>query len=182
MKPSPLCFVVLSFLSVHLRCRASDLSATTLRLFHVNSPCSPLRTSSSSRISWEESILQMQSKDKARLQYLSNLGVIKKSPIASGKQIIQTPNYIVKVQIGMPSQTMLMAIDTSSDAAWVPCQGCIGCSSNVVFNSAKSTTFKTVSCQAAQCKQVVTKNYDLQYIYPLSIYICSHENTKFNIN
>ncbi len=97
----------------------------------------------------------MQSKDNARLQFLSSL-VARKSvvPIASGRQIIQSPTYIVRANIGTPAQTMLMAMDTSSDAAWIPCSGCVGCSSSTVFNSAASTTFKPVGCQAAQCKQV----------------------------
>ncbi|KAG5227715.1 hypothetical protein OIU78_009284 [Salix suchowensis] len=46
-----------------------------------------------------------------------------------------------------------MALDTSNDAAWIPCNGCAGCSSTV-FNSAASTTFKTLGCGAPQCKQV----------------------------
>ncbi|XVF82327.1 hypothetical protein PTKIN_Ptkin16aG0037600 [Pterospermum kingtungense] len=105
-------------------------------------------------LSWEEDVLQMLAKDQARLQYLSSL-VAKKSvvPIASGRQIVQSPTYIVKAKIGTPPQTMLMAMDTSNDAAWIPCKGCLGCSSSA-FNNAKSTTFKTLGCQAAQCKQV----------------------------
>lgn len=134
------------------KCDTQDHSST-LQVFHVFSPCSPFKPSKP--ISWEESVLQMQAKDQARLQFLSSLAVPKKSvvPIASGRQIIQSPTYIVRAKIGTPAQTMLMAMDTSNDAAWVPCTGCVGCSSTV-FNSAKSTTFKTLGCQAAQCKQV----------------------------
>ncbi|KAF2322524.1 hypothetical protein GH714_017452 [Hevea brasiliensis] len=97
----------------------------------------------------------MQAKDQARLQYLSSL-VARKSvvPVASGRQITQSPTYIVSAKIGTPAQTMLLAMDTSNDVAWLPCSGCVGCSS-AVFNSAKSTTFKTLGCQAAQCKQSV---------------------------
>lgn len=96
----------------------------------------------------------MQADDKSRLVYLSSL-VAGRSfvPIASGRQIIQSPTYIVRAKIGTPAQTMLMAVDTSNDAAWVPCAGCVGCSSTT-FNSNKSTTFKPVGCGAAECKQV----------------------------
>uniref|UniRef100_A0A5B6Z052 Peptidase A1 domain-containing protein n=1 Tax=Davidia involucrata TaxID=16924 RepID=A0A5B6Z052_DAVIN len=125
---------------------------STLRVFHVYSPCSPFRPSEP--ISWEESVLQMQAKDQARLQYFSSLVAVKSVvPIASGRQIIQSPTYIVKANIGTPPQTMLMALDTSNDAAWLPCTGCVGCSSTV-FAPAQSTTFKTLGCQADQCKQV----------------------------
>ncbi|KAH7548583.1 hypothetical protein ACOSQ2_032209 [Xanthoceras sorbifolium] len=133
------------------KCSAQD-QGSTLQVFHVFSPCSPFRPSKP--LSWEESVLQMLAKDQARLQYLSSL-VARKSvvPIASGRQIIQSPTYIVRANIGTPPQTMLMAMDTSNDAAWLPCTGCVGCSSTV-FAPAKSTTFKPLPCQAAQCNQV----------------------------
>ncbi|KAE8709210.1 thioredoxin-like protein CITRX [Hibiscus syriacus] len=100
-------------------------------------------------------MLSTLAKDQARLQYLSTLVVAKKSvvPVASGRQMVQSPTYIVRAIIGTPPQTMLMAMDTSNDAAWIPCNGCLGCSSKV-FNAAKSTTFKTLGCHAPQCKQV----------------------------
>ncbi|KAF3434272.1 hypothetical protein FNV43_RR25375 [Rhamnella rubrinervis] len=63
--------------------------------------------------------------------------VAKKSvvPIASGRQIIQSPTYIVRAKIGTPAQALLLAMDTSNDAAWIPCAGCIGCSSAVYITS-----------------------------------------------
>ncbi|KAJ9179553.1 hypothetical protein P3X46_011328 [Hevea brasiliensis] len=133
------------------KCSTQD-QGSTLQVFHVYSPCSPFRPSKP--LSWEESVLQMQARDQARLQYLSSL-VARKSvvPIASGRQLIQSPTYIVRAKIGTPAQTLLVAMDTSNDAAWVPCSGCVGCSSTA-FDSAKSTTFKTLGCQAAECKQV----------------------------
>ncbi|XP_052182931.1 aspartyl protease AED3-like [Diospyros lotus] len=134
-------------------CDAPD-SGSDLRVLHVSSPCSPFRQPSTKHLSWEESVLQMQSEDQARLQYLASL-VAGKSvvPLASGRQILQTPTYLVRVKIGTPPQTLLMAMDTSNDAAWLPCTGCVGCSSSV-FAPAKSTTFRPVPCHAPQCKQV----------------------------
>lgn len=134
------------------KCNIPD-RGSTLQVFHVFSTCSPFRPSKP--VSWEENVLQMQAKDQARLQFLSSL-VAGKSvvPIASGRQIIQSPTYIVRAKIGTPAQTMLMAMDTSNDAAWIPCTGCVGCGSTV-FNSATSSSFKPVGCQAAQCKQVM---------------------------
>lgn len=98
----------------------------------------------------------MQAQDQARLnQLLSSKVVARKSvaPIASGRQIVQSPTYIVRANVGTPPQTLLMAVDTSNDAAWIPCNGCVGCSS-VVFNSGSSSTFNPLGCDAAQCKQV----------------------------
>lgn len=135
------------------KCSATNDHGSNLQVFHVYSPCSPFRPSQP--LSWEEDVLQSLAKDQARLQFLASLAGAKKSivPIASGRQIIQSPTYIVRANIGTPPQTMLMAVDTSSDTAWVPCNGCVGCSSSV-FNSLKSTTFKSLNCGEAQCKQV----------------------------
>ncbi|XP_040991778.1 aspartyl protease AED3-like [Juglans microcarpa x Juglans regia] len=134
------------------KCETAD-HGSTLQIFHVYSPCSPFKPSKP--LSWDESVLQMQVKDQARLQYLSSL-VARKSvvPIASGRQIIQSPTYIVRAKIGTPAQTFLLAMDTSNDAAWIPCSGCVGCLSSTLFASDKSTTFKTLGCEVAQCKQV----------------------------
>ncbi|KAI5682075.1 hypothetical protein M9H77_03303 [Catharanthus roseus] len=156
LSPLPI-FLYLSMALIHLgqglntKCNTPD-SGLTLQVYHVYSQCSPFKPSTS--LSWEESVLQMQSKDQARLLFLSSL-VAGRSivPIASGRQIFQSPTYIVRVKVGTPAQTLLMALDTSNDAAWVPCSGCVGCSSTV-FASSKSTTFKNVGCGAAQCQQV----------------------------
>ncbi|GKU91358.1 hypothetical protein SLEP1_g5244 [Rubroshorea leprosula] len=146
-----LCFSLSQGLNQNPKCETQD-HGSTLRVFHIYSPCSPFRPSKP--LSWEESVLQMQAKDQARLLYFSNL-VAKNSvvPIASGRQTIQSPTYIVKANIGTPPQTLLMAMDTSNDASWIPCTGCLGCSSSV-FNTNKSTTFKPLGCQAPQCKLV----------------------------
>ncbi|CAK9165583.1 unnamed protein product [Ilex paraguariensis] len=135
------------------KCNTHD-QGSTLEVLHVYSPCSPFRPATP--LSWEESVLQMQSKDQARVQYLASL-VAGKSivPIASGRQIIQSPTYVVRAKIGTPAQIMLMAVDTSNDAAWVPCSGCVGCSSTT-FDPVKSSTFKTLGCDAVQCKQSPT--------------------------
>lgn len=166
MKPQLVFFLAFLFLfslseGLNPICDTQDHSST-LQVFHVFSPCSPFKPSKP--LSWEESVLEMLAKDQARLQFLSSLAVARKSvvPIASGRQITQSPTYIVRAKIGTPAQTLLMAMDTSNDAAWVPCTGCVGCSSTV-FNSAQSTTFKNLGCQAAQCKQVINF-YFLWYI------------------
>ncbi|XP_039042037.1 aspartyl protease AED3-like [Hibiscus syriacus] len=143
---------------LNTKCETRD-RGSDLQVFHIYSPCSPFRPSKPQ--SWEEDVLQMQAKDQVRLQYLTSL-VAKKSvvPIASGRQqIVQSPTYIVRASIGTPSQTLLMAMDTSNDAAWIPCTGCTGCSSTV-FENAKSITFHTLGCQAPQCKQVPNPSCD----------------------
>ncbi|KAI3448785.1 hypothetical protein Pfo_005450 [Paulownia fortunei] len=134
-------------------CNVPD-QGSTLQVISVNSPCSPFRPKT--QLSWVDSVLRMQSNDKARLQYLSSLLVAGRRtivPIASGRAVTQNPTYIVRANIGTPAQTLLMAVDTSNDAAWVPCTGCVGCSATT-FDPSKSTTFKPVACGAPQCNQV----------------------------
>nr|QCF41182.1 aspartyl protease AED3-like protein [Lens culinaris] len=134
------------------KCDIED-HGSTLKVYHVFSQCSPFKPSKP--MSWEESVLQLQAKDQTRMQYLSSL-VAGRSviPIASGRQIIQSPTYIVKAKIGTPPQTLLLALDTSNDAAWIPCTACVGCSTSKPFDPAKSTSFKNVGCGSTQCKQV----------------------------
>ncbi|QHO32038.1 uncharacterized protein DS421_8g246580 [Arachis hypogaea] len=127
---------------------------STLKVFHIFSPCSPFKPQTP--ISWEQTILQLQAKDQKRMEYLSSLVATRSVvPIASGRQITQSPTYIVRAKIGTPKQTLLMAMDTSNDVAWVPCSGCLGCSSSTAFAPSKSTTFRGVRCGASQCKQVM---------------------------
>ncbi|GFP93425.1 protein aspartic protease in guard cell 1 [Phtheirospermum japonicum] len=146
---------ILLFSSAHgLNTPSCDVAdqGSTLRVIHVNSPCSPFRPKTP--LSWQDTVLQMQSNDKARLQYLSSL-VAGRSivPVASGRSLTQNPTYIVRAKIGTPAQTLLVAVDTSNDAAWFPCAGCDGCSS-ATFNSNKSSTYKPLTCGAPQCSQV----------------------------
>ncbi|KAH6759825.1 Eukaryotic aspartyl protease family protein [Perilla frutescens var. frutescens] len=125
---------------------------STLKIFHVNSRCSPFRPKAA--LSWADTVLQMQASDKTRLQFLSSL-VAGRSvvPIASGRAVTQNPTYIVTVKIGTPAQRLLVALDTSNDAAWFPCAGCDGCA-GATYNPASSATYKPLPCAAAQCKQV----------------------------
>ncbi|KAL6562894.1 hypothetical protein OROHE_005481 [Orobanche hederae] len=136
-------------------CNVPDQDST-LQVFHVSSLCSPIRPKT--QLSWQDTVLQMQSDDIARIQYLSSL-VAGRSivPIASGRALTQNPTYIVRAKIGTPAQTLLVAIDTSNDAAWFPCAGCDGCSS-ATFNSTKSSTFRSLTCRAPQCNQVTNSN------------------------
>lgn len=138
---------------INPKCKAQE-KGSTLQVIHVYSSCSPFRPAKSS-VSWEDTVLQMQNKDEARLLYLDSL-VAKKSvvPIASARQLTQSPTYIVRANIGTPPQTLLLAMDTSNDAAWVPCSGCVGCPSSAFFDQSKSTTFQDVACGAPQCSQV----------------------------
>ncbi|XP_054813089.1 aspartyl protease AED3-like [Prosopis cineraria] len=145
-------------LALNPECETQD-HGSTLQVFHIFSPCSPFKPSKP--LSWEQTVMQQQAEDQARVQYLSSL-VARKSvvPIASGRQIIQSPTYILRAKIGSPPQTLLVAMDTSNDAAWIPCSGCVGCPSSTFFDPSKSSSFKSVTCADSQCKQVPNPTCD----------------------
>ncbi|KAL9239931.1 hypothetical protein vseg_014202 [Gypsophila vaccaria] len=128
---------------------------STLQIIHITSPCSPMRPKT--RMTWEESVVQMQAQDKARLNYLSNLVTAPRksvAPVAWGRQLMQAPTYLVRVKIGSPPQSFYMALDTSSDAAWLPCNGCLGCPSSSHFAPHRSKSFSPLGCSTSQCQQV----------------------------
>lgn len=78
-------------------------------------------------------------------------------PIAAGRQILRTPSYVARARLGTPPQTLLVAIDPSNDAAWVPCSACLGCApgaSSPSFDPTQSSTYRPVRCGAPQCAQV----------------------------
>ncbi|XP_022945370.1 aspartyl protease AED3-like [Cucurbita moschata] len=144
MNTKPSTFLLSLLLLLRLLAAASGGS---LRVFHISIHSKPL--------SWADGVLQMQAKDEARLQLLSSL-VARRSdaPIASGRQVIQSPSYVVRANIGTPAQTLLLALDTSNDATWIPCSGCVGCPGTSVFSSDQSSSFRPLPCQSPQCSQV----------------------------
>ena len=135
----------------HPKCTLPEDKGSTLQVIHAYSPCSPFKLEAS----WEETVAQMLAQDRTRLLYLSSL-VARKSvaPVAWGRQVIQSPSYIVRVRVGTPAQSFLMALDTSNDAAWLPCNGCLGCPGSTLFASERSSSFKGVGCGTPQCNQV----------------------------
>lgn len=126
----------------------SDLS-----IIPIYSKCSPFDPPSPSS-TWVNTVLNMASKDPQRLTYLSSLVSQKTSsvPIAPG-QVINVGNYVARVKVGTPGQLMFMVLDTSNDAAWLPCSECMGCSTTV-FSPNASTTYGSLDCAASECTQV----------------------------
>ncbi|KAK8552144.1 hypothetical protein V6N13_120563 [Hibiscus sabdariffa] len=126
----------------------SDLSV--IPIYGKCSPFNPPKPES-----WVSTIINMASKDPARVQYLSSLVAQKSTavPIASGQQVLTIGNYVVKVKLGTPGQTMFMVLDTSNDVAWAPCSGCTGCSTTT-FSPNASSSYDSLDCSLPQCTQV----------------------------
>ncbi|KAF8023338.1 hypothetical protein BT93_F0749 [Corymbia citriodora subsp. variegata] len=126
----------------------SDLS-----VIHIYGKCSPFDPPKPE--SWVNTVLDMASKDPERVEYLSTLVAQKtaSAPIAPGQQTLNIGNYVVRVKIGTPGQLMYMVLDTSNDAAWVPCSGCVGCSATT-FSPNTSSSYGSMDCSVPQCNQV----------------------------
>lgn len=125
-----------------------------LAIVHLYGKCSPFDPPKPEP-NWANTVLDMASKDPARVTYLSSLAAQKvvSAPIAPGQQVIGVGNYVVRVKLGTPGQTMYMVLDTSNDAAWAPCAGCTGCTSTA-FSPNSSTTYGSLDCSMPQCAQV----------------------------
>ncbi|GFS44022.1 eukaryotic aspartyl protease family protein [Actinidia rufa] len=138
-------------------CASSESKPDTsdLSVLHVYGKCSPFTPPQASS-SWANTIINMASKDPERLTYLSSLVATPKPisvPIGSGQQILNIGNYVVRAKIGTPGQLMFMVLDTSNDAAWVPCSECTGCSSTT-FAPNISSTYGPLDCSMPECTQV----------------------------
>ncbi|RLM60936.1 protein ASPARTIC PROTEASE IN GUARD CELL 2-like [Panicum miliaceum] len=111
---------------------------------------------------WAASLAAQSAADAARVATLAaGSGKTKKGgrrsfvPIAPGRQILSIPNYVARARLGTPAQTLLVAIDPSNDAAWVPCGGCTGCAASAPsFAPTQSSTFRPVRCGSPECAQV----------------------------
>ncbi|CAN6226407.1 unnamed protein product [Urochloa humidicola] len=127
----------------------------TLQVSHAFGPCSLLGSGAASP-SWSGFLADQTARDASRLLYLDSLAVRGRAyaPIASGRQLLQTPTYVVRARLGTPPQPLLLAVDTSNDAAWIPCAGCSGCpTTSTPYNPAASASYRPVPCGSPLCAQ-----------------------------
>ncbi|KAJ6818696.1 putative protein ASPARTIC PROTEASE IN GUARD CELL 2 [Iris pallida] len=143
----------------HPHCDAMSDAGSTLRVFHAYGPCSPLPNQpfDPSTTSFQDFLLDVAESDRTRLLFLSSLATARRSfaPLASGSKLLGTPTYLVRASVGTPPQPMLLALDTSSDAAWIPASGCVGCPlSSSAYAPKRSATYRPVPCGSPQCSLV----------------------------
>ncbi|PHT64289.1 Aspartic proteinase CDR1 [Capsicum annuum] len=62
----------------------------------------------------------------------------------------------MKLSIGTPPVEIVAIADTGSDLTWTQCQPCINCfqQSYPLFDSKKSSTYKTIGCDAQECTSI----------------------------
>ncbi|KAH6766511.1 Eukaryotic aspartyl protease family protein [Perilla frutescens var. hirtella] len=157
MEHSSILATLIPLICLSIACNAAfdpcSSQKSDLSVIHIYGKCSPFN-SPKPTTSWVNTVLNMASNDPERVSYLSSLVAQKPTsvPIAPG-QVINVGSYVVRAKIGTPGQLMFMVLDTSNDAAWMPCSGCTGCSSTM-FAPNTSTTYGMVDCSVPECTQV----------------------------
>ncbi|KAJ8538437.1 hypothetical protein K7X08_027658 [Anisodus acutangulus] len=68
--------------------------------------------------------------------------------------------YLMKISIGTPPIEILAIADTGSDLTWTQCKPCINCfhQSAPLFDSNKSSTYKTLGCNTEECTSLGTSS------------------------
>ncbi|PWA70418.1 aspartic peptidase A1 family, Aspartic peptidase domain protein [Artemisia annua] len=65
--------------------------------------------------------------------------------------------YYTKVLLGSPPKEFFVQIDTGSDALWVSCKSCTGCSqTNNYYDESLSSTSSLISCSDRLCSRAAT--------------------------
>ncbi|CAM8990919.1 unnamed protein product [Rhodiola kirilowii] len=124
----------------------------TLDLVHRDSPNSPLYDPKHSDYTQIQTAI---SRSIARAKRFSTvtLGLDLNSADPEGEIISVNGEYVMNVSIGTPPFPVLAIADTGSDLIWTQCKPCSNCYDQTapLFDSTKSSTFKTVSCSSPPC-------------------------------
>ncbi|KAJ1287119.1 hypothetical protein BS78_03G405700 [Paspalum vaginatum] len=152
---SPLRPLVLLLLLSNYWAPSTAVHSSTLLLARSH-PVSP--DANAPVTAWASSLAAQSAADAARVATLAaHAKKARRSfvPIAPGRQILRIPNYVARARLGTPAQALLVAIDPSNDAAWVPCSACAGCAPPPApsFSPTRSSTYRTLRCGAPQCAQ-----------------------------
>ncbi|KAE9613928.1 hypothetical protein Lal_00016515 [Lupinus albus] len=102
-------------------------------------------------------------RDSARLNSIINNLACKTrhrnitAPIVSGATQ-HSAEYFSRIGVGQPAQQFYMFLDTGSDITWLQCKPCDQCykQSDPIFDPRKSTSHKSLTCKARQCKKTET--------------------------
>eukprot|EP01018_Ginkgo_biloba_P029544 Gb_20713 [translate_table: standard] len=140
-----------------------SIHSVKITLMHKNGKCSPFRRPNTT---WDRLISEMIEADKHRSAHLQRIASNSHStkvyseednniPLGSGRTI-NTGNYIIKIDLGTPAQSLYKVIDTGSDIAWTPCTPCKGCDSKATppFDSSMSSSYKSLDCTSATCTDI----------------------------
>ncbi|XP_073023818.1 aspartyl protease family protein At5g10770-like [Primulina eburnea] len=140
---------------------------STIKVFHRHGPC--FRQGQDKNATAMPSLSELFSHDQlrvdsihARLAPKSNANKVDESkvnlPVKSGRTL-SSGNYVVTIGLGTPARTLSLIFDTGSDLTWTQCQPCIrSCykQQDPIFNPSTSSSYSNISCNSAQCSQLVS--------------------------
>nr|XP_033516374.1 aspartic proteinase CDR1-like [Nicotiana tomentosiformis] len=99
----------------------------------------------------------------------------------------QEGEYLMKISIGTPPVEIVAIADTDSDLTWTQCMPCTNCFQQLapLFDSQKSSTYKTVGCNAEECASLGTSSckftfpctYGNNVSIPNVVFGCDHDNS-----
>ncbi|KAL3619086.1 hypothetical protein CASFOL_036656 [Castilleja foliolosa] len=139
---------------------ATKNGGITIDLIHRDSPLSP---------SYDPSKTRFERLKNAFKRSVSRKSSFKLSKTTSTYQNdLEAPiipnggEYLMKIGIGTPPVEFLGIADTGSDLTWIQCQPCTNCYKQKapLFDTKKTSTYRTISCQSQTCSQVGTSSCD----------------------
>ncbi|XP_008805509.1 aspartyl protease family protein At5g10770-like [Phoenix dactylifera] len=169
-----------------------DSSGLHLTLHHPRSPCSPAtlhHLSFSTVLSHDDSRAQFLAARLNKTAHRPKSALLDPDaatiPLSSGMSI-GVGNYITRIGLGTPSTSHVMVVDTGSSLTWLQCSPCrVSCHEQVgaVFNPASSSSYRTVSCSAAECGglQSATLNPSACTTSNVCIYQASYGDSSFSV-
>ncbi|XP_059315843.1 aspartic proteinase CDR1-like [Lycium ferocissimum] len=147
-----LIFFHLSLVSCRKKISHHGGNGFTLDLIHRDSPLSPFYNPSDTPSTCLRNAFH---------RSFSRASFFKKNSLATNytiqSDISPIPGeYLMKISIGTPPVEILAIADTGSDLTWTQCKPCFDCfqQSAPLFNSNKSSTYKTVGCDAEECTSI----------------------------
>ncbi|XP_019255223.1 PREDICTED: aspartic proteinase CDR1-like [Nicotiana attenuata] len=129
-----------------------DGNGFTLDLIHRDSPLSPY---------YNPSITHSKRLRNAFIRSFSRESFFNKSNDTIQSDIIPIPGeYLMKISIGTPAFEIVAIADTGSDLTWTQCKPCTSCFKQTapIFDSKKSSTYKTIGCNAEECASLGTSS------------------------
>ncbi|TVU11522.1 hypothetical protein EJB05_45113, partial [Eragrostis curvula] len=145
----------------------SDPNRAFMPLVHRHGPCLPSGANSAIK----PSLAEMLRRDRARKNHIINKALGRTNTLSDAGVNIPTVlgsavdslAYVVTLGLGTPAVQQTVLIDTGSDLSWVQCQPCNATEcypqKDPLFDPSKSSTYKTISCQSDECKNLAKDGY-----------------------
>ncbi|KAK4372272.1 hypothetical protein RND71_007656 [Anisodus tanguticus] len=167
-----LLYVAASILSNLFHFSQSENDGFSIELIHPDSPNSPFYNPTLNQRQRMENALQHSIN---RANYLLSNSQLSTLIIPDTKGL-----YLTKILVGTKPSVKLVVVDTGSDLIWIQCKPCIHCfkQNTPIFNPQNSSTYKTISCNSTQCKNLPGSSCDP--MKKTCLYFASYNDQSFS--